>query len=267
MSSGAHRARRGAGSRVASGQAARAHRRAGDPRRRHARVARVSGSHPPAGGIAGDDANRNAARSAIFAARLAQLDQDDAAFDAAVTKAEALLAPNDWLQRRELASVLLSSARDFSPMSNRTSEESERDLKRAHEVVRRGHRRTTMRMSRRCGDSARPRPGFDKNLELAEQALIAAYQRAPASAEIAMSLASLKSQQDKPDEMIPYLKDTIRYATTCRCGVGRRDARAHGALHRGTRPQRGRGKEAARGIREDDCRVREEVRQAEEESG
>jgi hypothetical protein len=51
-----------------------------------------------------------------------------------------------------------------------------------------------------------------KNLELAEQALVAANLRAPGSAEISMSLASLKSHQDKPDEMIPYLRDTIRYA-------------------------------------------------------
>ena len=54
---------------------------------------------------------------------------------------------------------------------------------------------------------------LDKNLDVAEQALVAAYQRAPSSAEIAMSLANLKARQEKPDEMIPFLEDTVRYAT------------------------------------------------------
>jgi hypothetical protein len=47
---------------------------------------------------------------------------------------------------------------------------------------------------------------------MAESALKAAYQRVPASSAIAMSLANLKGQQQKPEEMIPYLKDTIRFA-------------------------------------------------------
>ena len=152
-----------------------------------------------------------AARSAIFAARLAQLDQDDAAFDAATTAAEGLLAPNDWLQRRELASVLLASARDFSPFSKRTSAQSERDLNRAMkwfgEAI--GHNHEDVEALWGFGTAATE---LHKNLELAEQALVAANLRAPGSAEIAMSLASVKSQQDMPDEMIPYLKDTIRYS-------------------------------------------------------
>jgi hypothetical protein len=152
-----------------------------------------------------------AARSAIFAARLAQLDQDDAAFDAAIDKAEGLLAPSDWLQRRELAGVLLASARDFSPMSKRTSTENERDLNRAMkwfgEAI--AHNHEDVEALWGFGTAA---TGLHKNLELAEQALVAANLRAPGSAEIAMSLASVKSQQDKPDEMIPYLKDTIRYS-------------------------------------------------------
>jgi hypothetical protein len=35
----------------------------------------------------------------------------------------------------------------------------------------------------------------------------------PASASIAMSLANLKGREQKPEAMIPYLKDTIRYAS------------------------------------------------------
>ena len=55
---------------------------------------------------------------------------------------------------------------------------------------------------------------LDKNLELAEQALLAAYARAPVSAEIAMSLANLKGRQQDPEAMIPYLKDAARHATS-----------------------------------------------------
>jgi hypothetical protein len=54
---------------------------------------------------------------------------------------------------------------------------------------------------------------LDENLDLAEEALLQAYQRAPGSADIAMSLANVKSRRDKPDEMIPYLADAIRYAS------------------------------------------------------
>jgi len=64
-------------------------------------------------------------------ARLAQLDDDNAAFDRAVEKAEAALTPGDWLQRRELASVLLSNTIDAGAVSSRNSEENDRDLKRA----------------------------------------------------------------------------------------------------------------------------------------
>jgi hypothetical protein len=153
----------------------------------------------------------DAARSAIFAARLAQLDQEDTAFDAAVDKAEGLLAPDDWLQRRELAGVLLASGRDFNPLGKRTGAQNERDLNRAMkwfgEAI--GHNHEDVEALWGYGTAATQ---LHKNLELAEQALIAANLRAPGSAEIAMSLASVKSHQEKPDEMIPYLKDTIRYA-------------------------------------------------------
>ncbi len=162
-----------------------------------------------------DSLNRrepNAARSAIFAARLAQLDQDNAAFDAAVNKAGGLLAPDDWLQRRELASVLLASSRENGPMSTRTSEQHTADLKRAlkwfGEAV--NHNSEDVEALWGFGTAA---ASLDQNLDLAEQALLAANLRAPGSAEITMSLANLKGRQQKPDEMIPYLKETIRYSS------------------------------------------------------
>ena len=49
---------------------------------------------------------------------------------------------------------------------------------------------------------------LDKNLDVAEEALVAAYKLAPSSAEIAISLANLKSRQQKPDEMIPSIWKT-----------------------------------------------------------
>jgi hypothetical protein len=70
----------------------------------------------------------NSARPAILAARLARLDDDPKAFDAAVTRATSLLSAGDWLQRRKLASVMLAYALDFRPTNTRSSEDSERDL-------------------------------------------------------------------------------------------------------------------------------------------
>ena len=154
----------------------------------------------------------NRARAAILAARLAEATDDNAAFDAAVAKAEAALAPTDWQQRRELASVLLSSGLDSSPMSSRQTEAMENDVKRAlkwfAEAI--AHNHEDVEALWGFGTAA---TRLDKNLDVAEQALVAAYQRAPSSAEIAMSLANLKARQEKPDEMIPFLEDTVRYAT------------------------------------------------------
>jgi tetratricopeptide (TPR) repeat protein len=154
----------------------------------------------------------NQARAAILAARLAQADDDDAGFDAAVARAEAALAPADWQQRRELASVLLTSGLDSSPMSSRSNEAMEADVKRAMkwfaEAI--AHNNQDVEALWGFGTSA---TRLDRNLDVAEQALVAAYQRAPSSAEIAMSLANVKARQEKPDEMIPFLEDTVRYAT------------------------------------------------------
>jgi tetratricopeptide (TPR) repeat protein len=131
----------------------------------------------------------NTARAAILAARL-----------------------TDWQQRRELASVLLSSGLDSSPMSSRNSEDMDKDVKRAMkwfaEAI--AHNNEDVEALWGFGTAA---TRLDKNLDLAEQALVAAYQRAPSSAEIAMSLANLKARQEKPDEMIPFLEDAVRFAT------------------------------------------------------
>ena len=151
------------------------------------------------------------ARPAILAARLALLEDDYKAFGAAVTKATSLLAEGDWLTRRELASVLLSSATRFRPMGDRSKEDNERDLTMAMrwfgEAI--THNNADVKALWGFGTAAMR---LDKDLDLAEQALLSAYQRAPANADIAASLANLKGRQRKPEEMIPYLKDTIRFA-------------------------------------------------------
>jgi hypothetical protein len=152
------------------------------------------------------------ARVAILAARLARLDEDSKAFDAAVARATPLLAPGDWLARRELASVLLDNALDFNPANTRSSEDSNRDLVSAMRWFGEAITHNNQDLEALWG-YATAAIQLDKDLDLAEQALLAAYKRAPASAEIATSLANLKGRQQKPEEMIPYLKDTIRFAS------------------------------------------------------
>ncbi len=153
----------------------------------------------------------DSARPAILAARLALFEEDDTAFEAAVTRAASLLAPGDWLARRNLAGVLLDSALDFRPMSKRSTEDSERDLTKAMrwfgEAI--AHNNQDIEALWGFGTAA---TRLDKDLDLAGDALVLAYRQAPASADIAMSLANLKARQQQPEAMIPYLKDTIRFA-------------------------------------------------------
>ena len=152
-----------------------------------------------------------AARSYILAARLAEVENDSPGFDAAVDKAGKLLAADDWIGRRDLATVLLTSADDMSAKSTRTTEDSNRDLKRALKWFAEGVERNNEDAKALWGlGTVLTRLNFD--LELADTALQAAYQRVPASAAIAISLANLKSRQEKPEDMVRYLKDTIRYA-------------------------------------------------------
>ncbi len=153
-----------------------------------------------------------AARAAIFQARLATLDDDGAKFTAAVEKARANLAADDWVSRRELAAVLLDSALAANPLSKRTSADDDRDLNAAMILAGQAvaHNNQDIEALWAFGTaSAR----LDKNLDVAEDALVAAYKLAPSSAEIAVSLANLMGRRQKPDAMIPYLKDTIRFAT------------------------------------------------------
>jgi hypothetical protein len=152
------------------------------------------------------------ARPAILAARLAHLEQDNAAFDAATNKAESLLGAGDWQGRRELASVLLRNAQDYRATNLRTTEQSEQDLKRAMRWFGEAIKHNAGDVEALWGFGAAATL-LDTNLDVAEEALVAAYKLAPSSAHIAVSLANLKGRQDKPEEMIPFLKDTVRYAT------------------------------------------------------
>ncbi len=152
------------------------------------------------------------ARAAILTARLAAIDEDEAAFEAAVTAAESTLSPGDWQARRDLAGVLMRVATEFRPLSKRTSEDETRDLERAlkwfSEAVAHNDRDIVALWG--FGTAA---TRLGKDLDQAENALVAAYKLAPASAQIAMSLANLNARRNEPDAMVPYLEDTIRYAT------------------------------------------------------
>ncbi len=153
-----------------------------------------------------------AARSYILAARLAELANDSPAFEAAVDKAGKLLAADDWSGRRDLATVLLTSADDMSAKSTRTTDDTNRDLKRALKWFGEGVQRNREDAKSLWGlGTVLTRLNVD--LDLADTALQTAYQQVPASAAIALSLANLKSRQEKPEEMVRYLKDTIRYAS------------------------------------------------------
>lgn len=152
------------------------------------------------------------ARTWIMTARLAELENDSPGFDAAVAKAGKLFAADDMAGRRDLGTALLTSADDFDPMNNRSSDDTQRDRKRALKWF---------------ADAVQLDPGdaralwglgtvltrLDQELDLAETALTAAYQKVPASSAISMSLAMLKGRQDQPEEMIRYLQHTIRIAS------------------------------------------------------
>jgi hypothetical protein len=153
----------------------------------------------------------DSARSYILAARLAQFDDDPPGFDAAINKAESLLADGDWLSRREFGSALLTRSLYSDPLNTRKSEDDERDLRRAAKRLGEAINLNQDDAEALWGlGSALTR--LDRQLDLADTALQAAYARVPASAAIAMSLADLKGREQKPEEMIPFLKDTIRYA-------------------------------------------------------
>ena len=78
----------------------------------------------------------NKARAAILAARVAHADQDQAAFDQAVNRAEAALVPGDWEQRRALASVLLVSGLPKWPDERAQDRRHSTGREPRHEMVR-----------------------------------------------------------------------------------------------------------------------------------
>lgn len=153
----------------------------------------------------------DAARTHILAARLAEMENDSAAFDKAVDRAAALIKADAHVDRRELGMVLFNAASEFSQMDSRTTEQKERDLKRSLKWF--------AEAVERDNDDAKTLWGLgasltrlDSELDLADTALKAAYQRVPASALIATSLANLKHRQDKPEEAVIYLRDAIHHA-------------------------------------------------------
>jgi tetratricopeptide (TPR) repeat protein len=153
----------------------------------------------------------DAARSHILAARLAEFEDDSAAFDAAVAKASKAVTNDDVATSRDLGIVLLASAEDFSSMNQRSTADTERDLKRAlkwlvHSVERNNEDPKSL------WGLGTVLTRMDKDLDLAESALGFAYQKAPGNASIALSLANLKFRQQKPDDAVTYLQDTIRFA-------------------------------------------------------
>lgn len=154
----------------------------------------------------------SSARSHTLAARLALLDDDPAAFDKAVEAADAALAPDDWMQRRELAGVLLSSNSGYRALSARPSADSERDLKRAFKWYAEGVAQNSEDIELLWGfGTAATR--LNRELDVAEQALTLAYQKAPSNANIAISLANLKGRQEDFEGMVLYLQDAERFAT------------------------------------------------------
>ena len=154
-----------------------------------------------------------AAPSHILAARLALADDDKATFDKETATAEAALKPADWEQRRELAGVLVNGSTGASALSVHASAEEERDLKRAFKLYAEALAHTSEDIEVLWGfGTAATR--LNQHMDLAEQALQAAYQRAPSNGNIALSLASLKGSQNDLEGMIRYLKDAERFATS-----------------------------------------------------
>lgn len=153
-----------------------------------------------------------APRTHILSARLALADDDNAAFDRETAAAQAALTADDWQQRRELASVLLRASDGRNALSIRPAAESDHDLKRAFRLYAEAlaHTNADIEVLWGFGSTA---TRLDQNLDLAEQALVAAYRRAPSNGNIAASLANLKGRQQDVEGMIVYLKDAERFAT------------------------------------------------------
>jgi len=153
------------------------------------------------------------ARAALLAARLAQGIDDNTAFETAVTAAESALVTGDWEQRRELGNALLWNVLQGGIMTTRPEGETQRDLGRAMKWYAEAITLNNQDVESLWGFGTTATK-LDKDLDLAEQALLVAHRSAPWSAEIAVSLANLKGRQQKHEEMIPYLRDALRFATS-----------------------------------------------------
>jgi hypothetical protein len=152
------------------------------------------------------------ARSHILAARLALADDDETTFDREIAAAEAALKPADWEQRRELANTLLNSSNGYSALSIRPSEKSDRDLRKAFKLYAEAlvHTNEDIQVLWGFGTTAMR---LQRNMDLAEEALVTAYKRAPSNGNIAASLAGLKGALNDTEGMIRYLEDAERFAT------------------------------------------------------
>ncbi len=159
-----------------------------------------------------EQTDANKARPAALRARVAQRDNDNAAFDAAVAQAEAALAADDWLQRRELGIVLVTNGLLADRMSARSDAARAADVKRAMKLFAEAATSNKEDVESLWGFGAAA-VYLGTNLELAEESLLAAYRRAPTNADIAVSLANLNGRRHDPDGMLPYLKDVARYAS------------------------------------------------------
>jgi Flp pilus assembly protein TadD len=153
----------------------------------------------------------DAARSYILAARLAELENDAAAFDTAMEKAASLLKADDQAGRRDLGTLLLNSALEYGRADARGTEQFDRNLKRALKWFAEAVERDNGDPKALWGLGA-TLTQLDSELDLADTALQAAYEKVPASADIATSLANLKHRQDKPEEAVRYLNDVVRFA-------------------------------------------------------
>lgn len=152
------------------------------------------------------------ARSAIAKVRLAQYDNDAAAYERSIAEADAAIAAGDWRSRREPALAVLSGTLDRNPTSSRGSAEDERDTKRALRWFGDAltHNIEDVEALWGLGTAATL---LNVQLDLAEEVLLAAWKAAPSNPSIAVSLANLYGVREEPEKMVIYLRESIHCAT------------------------------------------------------
>ena len=153
----------------------------------------------------------NAPRTLLLEARLADRDDNEAEFERSLASIVPLLGADDWQTRKAMAVVLLNRAEEGG-LGRLATAQSNRDFTRAMSLFDEALAHSSQDVESLWGyGSAATR--LEQHLELAETRLLAAYKKAPTSADIAMSLAQLYSAKREPDRMIPFLEDTIRFAS------------------------------------------------------